>query len=665
MSKSNRSDRSGASRQVVLGINCSHDAAACIAVDSAVLCAVSEERLTRRKHAAGLPVRAIEYCLSVAREGRGATVPDLVVINQHPPADFERSVCQLLPGLDQRRVIVNPSHHFLHACYAMSFTDERPLVVLVVDGSGYSYAEHHARDSPFLGDAPERHDSWEALSAYYVDSNGEVSLLIKDWGQWASTYPLRFPSLGHMYSMAATHIFGSLLHAGKVMGLAPFGDASRLGNAPIVTLTADGIRVDTDWILDVPSIDFTPHLERHPIARDLAARVQSELERAMRHLSAVLHKKTQSHAICLTGGVALNSVVNGLLAREGPFAKVLVTPAAQDAGTAIGAAAYGCRRLGGTLRFEDGDEFLGRCYTDQDCRAALARHPELAAERVDIPTEQAADDLVAGRIVGWFEGRSEFGPRALGHRSILADPRNPLIKDALNGRVKFRESFRPFGAAVLREQMTAWFEDDIDSPHMLVVSKVREDRAATIPAVVHVDGTCRLQTVSPAYPGSLRRLIEAFSDRTGVPLVLNTSLNICGEPISETPDDALTCVSRSGLDALYCGGWRVTKRLTRQAIDQAADDVVVAPVGPFRLIVEYAEADTGVRPSQAWIEQSERRLTLSTDDVELLMTHFHDGSVPISRFDGSHAETRQRVESLCDRGVLFVRAREPHEIQGR
>jgi carbamoyltransferase len=652
--------------RVILGLNCSHDAAACLAVDGQVVCAIAEERLNRRKHFKGYPQRAVDYCLDAAGLTNHARVPDLVVINQLPPADHDRAVASRFPHLPADRILVNPSHHLLHACYAEMLAPEEPMVILVVDGSGYSYAEHNKRNSPLLGAAPPSHDAMESLSAYYRDADGQLTLLMKDWGEFKEERRVRFPSLGHMYGLAAQHVFGSWVHAGKLMGLAPFGDPEAFGDRRIVTLRPDGVDVDTEWILDVPPIGFDPRFEHNPLARNLAAKVQAELEVALWHLARLLHERTKCDTLCLSGGVALNSVFNGQLMREGPYRRVLVTPAAHDGGTAIGAAAYGYQRLTKrTLAFRGDEEMLGRTYRESEIVDAAAEYPDVVLSRVANPIRAAAEELAAGHVIGWFEGGSEFGPRALGHRSILADPRVAGMKDHLNAHIKFREGFRPYAAAVLEERCSEWFEDAFDSPHMLAVFRVRPSCADRIPAVVHVDGSCRLQTVAPDYSGSLRALIEAFYALTGVPLILNTSLNVHGEPMSEQPRDAFECVGRSGLKRLYCGGWVVQKRVhVTTGLDDA--DLVAVPAKEFRLVSEYRKDGERLALSKSWVDQESRRVEVSEIERRIVLAGLEEASMadmaalfPETPVD----EVRRRVDALCDQGVLCLRPRtQPVEV---
>ena len=645
----------GMSDRVVLGVNCSHDAAACVAVDGRIVSAVSEERLNRLKHCFGWPRHSVDYVMSELKQQCGVDQPDSIVINELPSYDNEHFAVRRFPCLDRRDIIVNPSHHLLHAYYAMIFARMRPMVILVVDGSGYSYAEHRRRNSPLLGPEPAHHDAWESLSAYYVDTDNTLSLITKQWGVWKE-FPLRFPSLGHMYSVAAHHIFGSWTHAGKVMGLAPYGHAGN-GFKKIVTLTDEGADVDTDWILDVPRLGDVTRLEEDVTARNLAAHVQTELELALRHITNQLYAKTGCRSICLCGGVALNSVFNGQLMREGPFDNVLITPAAHDAGTAIGAAAYGYQRLTGRLpTFAADAEFLGRTYSDADILSALARRDDVCAQRIDDPARAAAEELAAGRTIGWFEGPSEFGPRALGHRSILADPRGPGVRDELNGRIKFREMFRPYAAAVLREECSAWFEDDFDSPYMLAVSRVKPHLAARIPAVVHVDGSCRLQTVEPDYPGRLRAVLEHFYRLTGVPLVLNTSLNVHGEPMSETPEDAFDCVTRSGLDCVYVGGYRAERQIKTIALD---DRLVTTSARDFTLISEFRKREDRFVVARSWIQQGPRRVELTSTDREIVLACLDRKSIKeLSAMVPATESTGivTLVERLRNHGLLSVYA---------
>jgi carbamoyltransferase len=468
-----------------------------------------------------------------------------------------------------------------------------------------------------------------------------------------------------MYGLAAEYIFGSWTHAGKVMGLAPFGDPAGLNDRPIVTLTSSGIEVDTDWLVGAPRLKFSENFENLPSATNIAAKVQAELETGMMHLCRILRARTSCKTICLTGGVALNSVFNGRLAKEGLFERVIVSPASHDAGTAIGAAAYGYRQVTGQqLRFRDDPEFLGHAYSEQEVLHVLEGCPEVDVVYLEKPIEAAAQELAAGKIVGWFEGEAEFGPRALGHRSILADPRVAGMKDRLNRRVKFRESFRPYAAAVLEECCADWFEEVVESPHMLMVAAIRPEKRNLIPAVCHVDNTCRLQTVGREYQGSLRALIEAFLATTGIPLLLNTSLNIHGQPISETPKDALDCLVRSGLDVLYCGKYRVEKRKAITTIHGIRESRAI-PSASYYLVSKYEAEGEDTQLTECWIRQGSRQLVVTEKERDFLMKATGCKTVAniVSEMPGQQIEEIIAcVESLLDRGILQLRADSQHGV---
>ena len=540
----------------VLGVNATHDAAACLLAGGEIVAAIPEERLSRRKYHRGFPHLAVDYCLR--HWGRNATSLDAIVINESVKTDYEALVRRRWEFAGE--VIVNPSHHLLHACYALAASGfERPAV-LVLDGSGFSYGEHTRRGSPLLGPAPPYSEMEESESSYGVGADGDLTLTDKRWGLWEASEPfIRFPSLGHMFSAASEYIFGRLEHAGKTMGLAPYGDPTRF-REPLVRCEPDGLAVDTKWVTRLPPrSDLPAHLD--PTCRNLAAKVQAELELAVVFLCERLHAATESEELCLSGGVALNSVANGRILRDTPFRRLFVTPAGGDAGTAIGAALYGHRQLvGRSARLARHDNFHGIVYDDEAIDAALEAHEGfLVADRPEDVALAAAHDIAARRFVGWFEGASEFGPRALGHRSILCDPRPTDMAALLNERVKFREPFRPYAASVLSEHAAEYFDLPQEDPFMVTVVDVLPTKREAIPSVCHVDGTCRIQTVPPGPESRYRQLIEHFYELEGIPLVLNTSFNVRGEPIVESPHDALRCFLNCNLDVLYLGAYRVTK----------------------------------------------------------------------------------------------------------
>lgn len=558
---------------VVLGLNSAHDASACLLVNGELVVAVCEERLSRVKYHDGFPHLAIRYCLDYAG------LPDLdavdcIVLNEYVFNDYD--VIEL--GGYRGRLITNPSHHLLHAYYAWVASGFTDAAVLILDGSGYCFGEYRRRNQPDLGPAPEFSEMEEAETLYRI-SDGDMTVISKRWALWHANRPFfRFASLGHMYSMASQYIFGSFKHAGKTMGLAAFGDPSAFPD-PIVDLSGPEMDIDTLWITRVPPRSQAP-AEQDEVCRDMAAKVQAELERAILHLAEDLHRRTGASRLAISGGVGLNSVTNGRLLRESSFSELFITPAASDAGVAIGAALYGHRQLTGSVpTWNYRHDYHGRVYRADEVDAALTDRADLVRweELGDRVADMAAADVAAGSVVGWFDLGSEFGPRSLGHRSIICDPRAPGMKDYLNEHVKFREPFRPYAASVLAEHAAEYFDLDVDDPFMLIVAEVRAEHAQLLPSITHADGTCRIQSVAPDHQGGFRALIEAFHGLTGLPLVLNTSFNIRGEPIVETPADALECFLASNFDVLYLQGRRVSKVRAANAADPAGLVPVLSP----------------------------------------------------------------------------------------
>lgn len=598
---------------IVLGLNAAHDASACLLIDGRIHVAISEERLSRRKHHEGYPDQAIAYCLDSAGLA-GMDSIDAIVINEYSATDYTADIRR--SGYEGQ-LITNPSHHLLHAYYALAASGWTDTAIMVVDGSGYSYAEYNRRGSPLLG-PPPLHPDMEEAESFYIVRGGTIELVEKRWGLWDASRPYyRFPSLGHLFSMASQYIFGHMNHAGKTMGLAPFGDASSLPD-PIVTCTASGIDVRTDWILELPPRSDVPaHLD--PVCRDLAAKVQDELEVAMLHLAGLLHRWTQANHLCISGGVALNSVANGRLLREGPYSKLFVTPAAGDSGVAVGAALYGFESLTGSLpQWSKYDDFHGRIYHDDEVDAALLEQASMVHwDTPDDPAARAAVDMADGLVIGWFEGRSEFGPRALGHRSIVCDPRGNRIRDHINRDIKYREPFRPYAASVLGEHASTIFDLPWEDPFMLTVTTVEPAVREDFGSVCHIDGTCRVQTVTADTGGGYHRLIEEFFAKTGVPLVLNTSFNIRGEPVVESPGDAIRCFLGCELDVLYLQGRR-TSKVRISAVD---DPGLLTPViiGAMDINVTREVLDYGWGPPTNQARTlTGYRISLSSEEATVL-----------------------------------------------
>jgi len=563
---------------VVLGLNAYHaDAAAALVRDGRVVAAVEEERFNRIKHSAGFPLEAVRYCL--AQGGLDLREVDAVAVGAKPIDHVQEEILQILSGRPnysrqiQKRLDAVARFRDVRAVLAREFGVPRDEV-------------------PRLEEVP--HHLAHVASAYSTSGWDEAALLSVDgFGDFCSTYlargvggriePLeavRFPhSLGILYTMVTQFLgFGRYGDEGKVMGLAALGQPvykDRLGQ--VVRLLDDGLfeldpsyfthpvyGVDMIWEDRVPHVDdtFSERMievfgpPRHRYAdftvrdRDLAASVQALLEEAILHVAGRLRALVPgAERLCYAGGVALNCVANTAVRRRGPFAEVYVPPAAGDSGTAIGSALEAARRLGDAPAPEPlrsarlgpgsaGDE-IERAL--EGCGLRFTRSPDVHGE--------VAELLAQGKVVGWFRGRMEFGPRALGGRSILADPRRADMREILNSRVKYRESFRPFAASVLAERQGEYFDVEWASEFMQYAAPLREERRGDVPAVVHSDGTCRFQTVSAETSPHLHRVVAAFAERTGVPLVLNTSFNE-NEPIVCTPEDALDCYVSTKLDAL-------------------------------------------------------------------------------------------------------------------
>jgi carbamoyltransferase len=541
----------------VLGLNCSHNGSACLMHGDDIVVAIQEERLLGLKRAWLSPSGyslAIPYCLETA--GITARDLDLVVCCVLHRSSLAFNNVRTNPLLDftNTRTLTVP-HHMGHAVGAFGTSGWRDAAVLIVDGSGshlddLSEAERRVITPSSVGPS-------EVISMY--DAEGTtITPLLKYVGNWLAPVPHLAPepqgmqpfnSLGAMYSSVSWQIFGSPTEAGKVMGLAPYG-------VPTIPVEEFLVIAGGDLRFTCEVIKRFRHNDRYPQRceeyQDLAASVQQALEHALLHLVAQLRQRSDRRNLVLAGGVALNSVANERVIRESRFANVFIMPAAEDSGTAVGAALYGVwqltgRNACGAIR----RDAHGRCYNEADVTMQAARTPYIRSTRRPDSVDAAVDYLCAGKTVGWFTDRCELGPRALGQRSLLCDPRLPHAKDLLNRTVKYRESFRPFAPVVLLEHVADWFDTDgfdTQSPFMLRVLSVRTDRRCAVPAIVHVDGTGRLQTVTRDVNGRYYDVVRAFFERTGVPVLLNTSLNTRGEPIVETPEDAMWCLLLSGLD---------------------------------------------------------------------------------------------------------------------
>ncbi len=559
----------------ILGLNTyDHDVSACLLRDGEIAYAIAKERITREKHASGFYKEVVDYCL----EAEGITLDDvgLVVRNCYilPVEEMERRLAyQDMPGFlseaERAEAAKDPlflgaspktqtiSHHLAHAYSAFAVSPFDQGVVMIVDGVG-SYAADVTEPYP-AGDKPD--PLARESESYYRFSGTKLETLKKVWLHpsrgFLSDEFFNMPGLGALYSRASTYIFGDWNKCGELMGLAPYG---RPGVAkPLMDIANNELTVPEwsndlkePWLLDSGKKWDTSPSMRH--WEDLAWRVQDDTEKVLLARARWLRETTGAKNLCIAGGVALNCVANGRIAREAGFENVWIQPAAGDDGIAIGCAYYGLHEIQRKPRtFVMTHSYVGRSYSDADIGAATGAavfRLETKINKSEDICRDTARVLAEGNVVGWFQGRSEFGPRALGNRSIIADPRTPEMKDILNARVKHRQPFRPFAPIVLAERARDIFEGEEDSPFMLIAKRVRPEWRDKIPAIVHVDGTARVQTVRPETNDRLYRLLKAFDAITGVPVLINTSFNVKGEPIVETPDDAVACFLTTGIDYL-------------------------------------------------------------------------------------------------------------------
>jgi len=592
----------------ILGVSAFyHDSAAALVEDGAIVAAAQEERFTRRKHDARFPRRAIEYCVREA--GIDFASIDYVAFYDKPFLKFERLLETYLafvprgfrsfrmamplwlkeklfqkhllrqelekydPNCDWERRLLFGEHHQSHAASAFFPSPFEEAIVLTMDGVG----------------------EWATTSM--AIGTGNRLQMVKE---------IHFPhSLGLLYS-AFTYYTGFKVNSGeyKVMGLAPYGEPrfARLILDRLIDVKEDGsFRLDLGYFNYCTGLTMTnarfnqlfggpPRHPDEPLTQrhmDLAASIQAVTEQVVLRLARGLASETGLRNLCLAGGVALNCVANGKVLRDGAFERIWIQPAAGDAGGALGVAlaAYYGHLDGARTARAAGDEmrgsYLGPEFSQREIverLAAIGAVFELL-EAEDALLDQTVDALVAGNVVGWFQGRMEFGPRALGGRSILGDPRNPEMQRTLNLRVKYRESFRPFAPSVLREDVADWFELDVDSPYMLLVADVVARRRremstqqqalfgidklnvvrSEIPAVTHVDYSARIQTVHRDTAPRYHALLARFKARTGCPVLVNTSFNVRGEPIVGTPEDAFRCFMGTGMETLVIGNCLLRK----------------------------------------------------------------------------------------------------------
>jgi carbamoyltransferase len=559
----------------ILGINHSNDAAAALVVDGRVVAASQEERFSRLKHDPSFPDKAIDFCLKT----QGIELGDLDAVGffWNPGIHAESPL---------RRLTQSVRHH-------MEYLYGVPARLIPRLGERVSRIEEtiHLASGRKLPIHYLTHHLCHAAAAFFTSPFEEGAILTADgYGERQSTTIYRgrgadlellaevdFPhSIGSFYAALTDYLgFRANSGEGKVMGLASYGRESeyvaKVRN--LITLTERGFELDLSYfeffhdrphrysekLLALLGPARKPESAVDRRHEDIAFALQAVTEEVMLHLARTARKVTGAKNLCVAGGVALNCVANGRLQRETDFERFFFYPAAGDTGTSVGAALAVEHLLHrGPRSMEVASEYLGTGFTAAQVRSVLDRG-RLRYHTLKDPEVTAARMIADGLIVAWFQGRAEFGPRALGNRSILADPRRKDMKDLLNATVKFREHFRPYAPSVLEESCGKYFGSDVPSPYMLRAYPTRPEMIDVLPAITHVDGTARVQTVNAKQNPRYYRLIKEFGRITGIDCVLNTSFNIRGEPIINTVDEAIKCLMTTGLDALFVGDCLVVK----------------------------------------------------------------------------------------------------------
>lgn len=559
-------------KSYVLGLNyIGHDASATLIRDGEIIASAPEERFTRQKKDRSFPDQAIQFCLSRA----SITVDDLTAVTYYlePDTHFNERVVHHLGRYYPDSV---PLFDDMLARAQKVNDVEREIRENLDYGGEIYFCEHH-RAHIASSYYPSGFDSCVALS---MDGLGEIaSTVIADveGTDMEILKEIKFPhSLGMLYNAVTYYLgFHATTAAGKVMGLSSYGDSEVYIDdfRDIVPFTDDGeyeLNLDyfefpyqrDTWISNHFIDRFGPKRQKGDEITDrhqnIAAALQRRVEEAYFHLAEWAKAETGEKNLCLAGGVALNSVANGKLLQAELFDDVYIPPPAGDDGTSLGGALYYHHCELENKESHSISPFVGPEYSKDDILDALNSFG-LSYRRSENICAETASFLADGDIVGWFQGRMEMGPRALGNRSILADPTREDVKRELNSRVKFREPFRPFAPSVLLEEVDKWFGYDCPSPYMILVYDVLPEKRNEVPGITHVDGTGRLQTVSPEDNERYHRLISEFENRTGVPIVVNTSFNIKGEPIVNTPSDAIRTFLGNGLDHLVLGDFIVEK----------------------------------------------------------------------------------------------------------
>jgi carbamoyltransferase len=556
----------------VLGTGLSHDSSACLLKDGRICVAIEKERITRVKHDGGNDTAAIMYCL----DAEGITVNDLSLVVQNANFGMLKHGTRWWGGgpraINDSVPVVTITHHLAHAYSAIGTSPFDEAAVMVIDGCGSSMDDCLDLDQAVCPvEPPEelRHLYFEKDS-YYIFKDNVLKPVYKDFSQWGmhikkySMYPnTTMHSIGGLYLGVSTYMFNNMEDPGKLMGLAPYGNPGKY-DFEMFELKDNRAFVRYDWMsqFDDPAHSYVQLKRNFQYYADIAYWAQRELERAVLYVIKSRYEMAPSDNLCYAGGVALNAVANRRLLMETKFKNIYIQPAASDNGLAIGCAYYGWLEVLKQERVKhNGSMHLGKSYPKQTLLDLLPAYKDTV--QVSTPPDfihQTAEALSRGKTVAWFQGGAEFGPRALGSRSILADPRKPEMRDFINSKIKFREDFRPFAPSVLEEDVSIYFDCEYDSPYMILVAPVRPEWRATLPSVTHRDNSARIQTVSRTITPLYYDLISAFKRLTGISVLLNTSLNRKGMPIVETQQEAIDFFLSCELDLLVLDNYMIQKK---------------------------------------------------------------------------------------------------------
>lgn len=557
----------------VLGTGLSHNGSAVLLKDGVVCVAIEKERITRIKHDGGNDSDAIQYCLDA--EGISLEEVDLVVqtANFEVP-DRERFHGKRVFAGKENPKLVSISHHLAHAYSAAGTCDFDECVVMVIDGCGSPYRQcmDVSQGTLFPADISSLSETgmWCEKDSFYLFDGQKMIPLLKDFSpvETPSGNQLKLPttthSIGGFYAAISHYVFGNMDDVGKLMGLAPYGKAGLITQEAF-EFENGSLRVRNEWreALDRPSRGYGFFREHFQYYADVAFWAQKEVEKAVYgcfkdRLTRFPHKK-----VCYSGGVALNAVANAKLLNDELVDHFYIEPAAGDNGLALGCAYYGWLEVLKKPKMNhNGSTCFGKSYAKEDIRKAVENLPDDCTVR-ELQTSElitlTAKKLSAGKTIGWFQDQCEFGPRALGHRSILAHPGIEGLGDHINATIKFREDFRPFAPAVLPEFAEVYFRSGRKSPYMILVDQTKPEYLESLKNVTHVNGTARVQTVDKHWNPLFYQLIEGFQKESGIGVLLNTSFNKKGMPIVETPQQALDLFLESALDVLVLGHFLLEK----------------------------------------------------------------------------------------------------------